>query len=123
MSTGADRLADELARMATISGITGCALVEIEAGMVWCTGGRVPDVQNIAEAASDYWRLYLRSARHFASLGNLRGSLMWHEQGQLVLLPCGDGVLLVALAQGNGSVDWPTCFARTQELAHLVNRA
>ena len=122
MNRVVEALAAELGQMAAIPGISGCALVEADAGMVWHTAGHVPDVQNIAEAASDYWRLYLRLERNFDSLGGLRGSLMWHAQGQLVLLPCGKGLLFMALVEGNGSVDWQACFARTQVLADLVDQ-
>ncbi len=115
-------LVEALDRMTRVPGLSGCALVEIEAGMVWHTAGEMPDVQRIAEAASDYWRLYLRLEPQFGSLGGLRGSLMWHAQGQLVLLPCGHGVLLVGLAMQEGSVDWPRCFEQARELAQLVDR-
>ncbi|RYE59799.1 MAG: hypothetical protein EOP20_04210 [Hyphomicrobiales bacterium] len=117
-----EQLVDALDRMTRVPGLTGCALVEIEAGMVWDTAGQMPDVQRIAEAASDYWRLYLRLAPQFGDLGRLHGSLMWHAQGQLVLLPCGKGVLLVGLAMHDGSVDWPACFEQARELARLVDR-
>lgn len=117
-----EALASALSRMLTIAGITGCALVEIEAGMVWRSTGDIPDVQTIAEAASDYWRLYLRLEHQFDRLGGLRGSLMWHAQGQLVLLPCGKGVLLVGLAMQGGPVDWAACFDQAQQLAVLVEQ-
>lgn len=118
----AELLSQALARLAAIEGMNGCALVEIEAGMVWRTAGEIPGAQDIAEAASDYWRLYLRLEPQFKSLGGLRGSLMWHEHGQLVLLPCGQGVLLVGLAMQSGSVNWAECFRQAQELATLVNQ-
>lgn len=114
-------LREALERITQVPGLSGCALVEIEAGMVWHTAGEMPDVQNIAEAASDYWRLYLRLEPQFGSLGGLRGSLMWHAKGQLVLLPCGQGVLLVGLAMQDGPVDWPACFEQASELADLVD--
>ena len=51
------RLREAVESMAAMPGLEGCALVEIEAGMVWHHAGHIDGVQTFAEAASDYWRL------------------------------------------------------------------
>ena len=66
------RLREALEAMAATPGLEGCALVEIDAGMVWHHAGQIEGVQTFAEAASDYWRLYKRLAGQFADLGDLR---------------------------------------------------
>lgn len=115
------RLRDTVDAMATMAGVEGCALVEIEAGMVWHHAGRIDGVQTMAEAASDYWRLYKRLAGQFNDLGQLQASLLVHSNGRLTLLPCGQGMLLVALTRQNAGTDWAAWQARTRELAQLVD--
>ena len=61
-------LRDALESMAAMPGLEGCALVEIEAGMVWHHAGQIEGVQTFAEAASDYWRLYNRLSHQFKDL-------------------------------------------------------
>ena len=116
------RLRDALDDMATLPGLEGCALVEIDAGMVWHHAGRIEGVQNFAEAASDYWRLYRRLAGQFVDLGELRASVLMHSRGRLTLLPCGTGMLLVTLTRQESSVDWAIWQKKTVELARLVDQ-
>ena len=80
-------LRDALQSMAAMPGLEGCALVEIEAGMVWHHAGQIEGVQTFAEAASDYWRLYNRLADQFKDLGDLKASVMMHAQGSSVMRP------------------------------------
>ncbi|MBS0406513.1 MAG: hypothetical protein JSS17_09220 [Proteobacteria bacterium] len=115
-------LRNKLDAMAQLPGVNGCALVEIDAGMVWHHAGQIEGVQTFAEAASDYWRLYGRLAGQFQDLGELRASIMMHAHGRLTLLPCGGGMLLVSLTAGQKSgLDWNQWQAHAQELAQLVN--
>ena len=78
-------LRDALESMAAMPGLEGCALVEIEAGMVWHHAGQIEGVQTFAEAASDYWRLYNRLSHQFKDLGDLKASVMMHAQGRITL--------------------------------------
>ena len=115
-------LRNKLDAMAQLPGVNGCALVEIDAGMVWHHAGQIEGVQTFAEAASDYWRLYGRLAGQFQDLGELRASIMMHAHGRLTLLPCGGGMLLVSLTAGQKSgLDWNQWQAHAQELAQLAN--
>ena len=117
----AERLRSEIERMGNMPGLDGCALVEIEAGMVWHAAGHIEDVQFVAEAASDYWRLYRRLNQHFASLGDLRACVMLHQQGRITLLPCGSGMLLVTLSRQTAEVDWNAWQLQTRKLASMVD--
>ena len=116
-------LRDKLDTMARLPGVNGCALVEIDAGMVWHHAGQIEGVQTFAEAASDYWRLYGRLAGQFQGLGDLRTSIMMHANGRLTLLPCGKGMLLVALTSNQkSSIDWAEWQTQARELAQLVDQ-
>jgi len=117
----AQTLRHELDAMAALPGVEGCALVEIEAGMVWHTAGHRGDMQTLSEAASDYWRLYTRLDRHFTELGDMRASAFMHAKGSITLLPCGKGMLLVALTDGKSTVDWSQWQRKAKDLAKLVN--
>lgn len=114
------QLQKTLEEMAQMPGVDGCALVEIDAGMVWHHAGTFEDVQKYAEAASDYWRLHNRLAPQFEKLGELRASVMVHRNGRLTLLPCGQGMLLLALTGPRTSLDWAQWQKQTKVLATLV---
>ena len=114
-------LRQELAAMAAQPGIEGCALVDAEAGMVWCTAGQTEDMQVLSEAASDYWRLSQRLSRHFAVLGDLGASIIVHTMGRVTLLPCGSGMLLVSLSSEKARIDWNDWQLRARALAKLVD--
>ena len=89
--------------------------------MVWHHAGQIDGVQNFAEAASDYWRLYGRLADQFKDLGDLRASVLMHTRGRLTLLPCGTGMLLVTLTRQKSAIDWTLWQEKTKELAQLVD--
>lgn len=116
----ATRLREALEEVAHMPGLQGCALVEIDAGMVWHAAGQIADVQKIAEASSDYWRLYQRQKVYFEHLGELRAQVMMHREVRITMLPCGEGMLLIALSNERDPVDWARLQAKTQQLKQLV---
>lgn len=109
---------DDLARK---PGVEGCALVEIDAGMVWHAAGHTAQMQVLSEACSDYWRLYLRLNRHFSDLGDMRAAVFMHASTRITLLPCGKGMLLVALTRENSQVNWADWQTSSQQLAQQVD--
>ncbi len=115
-------LREALQSMAALPGLDGCALVEIDAGMVWHHAGQIDGIQIFAEAASDYWRLYGRLADQFEDLGELRASVLMHARGRITLLPCGAGMLLVALTRQSSGLDWGSWQHKARELARLVDQ-
>ena len=115
-------LRDDLNRMAALPGMQGCALVEVSAGMVWYAAGQSLEMQNIAEAASDYWRLYQRLNGHFTQLGHMKAAVFMHVHGRITLMPCGKDMLLVALTHEKTAVDWSEWQNKTKQLAQLVDQ-
>ena len=118
----AQQLQSSLDDMAALPGVVGCALVEIETGMVWHSAGAITDLTALAEAASDYWRLYQRLHTNFEQVGKLRACVMMHDAGRITQLPCGNGMLLVTISLQQANVDWPQWQAKTKSLAALVGR-
>lgn len=102
----AARLREAFDAVARFPRLTGCALVAIDTGMVWHASGSDDRIHQLAEAASDYWRLYQRLNQCFTDLGGLRASVMLHDYGCLALLPCGKGMLLVTLTPKMKELDW-----------------
>ena len=86
----------ELAGMALTPGVKACALVDSATGMVYLSAGSHPQIDAIAEAASDYWRLHQRSGVPFAGLGPLQAISMIHRDGVLSLP---DAVALAKMQQ------------------------
>lgn len=119
--TAQAKIGQGLHEMTAQPGVEGCALVEIATGMVWYSAGKVAEMQNISEAVSDYWRLYTRLNDHFVKLGDMKAAAFMHAQGNLTLLPCGEGVLLVALTREKSTVNWAQWQSKAKELAILVN--
>lgn len=102
-------------------GILGCALVELETGMVWHASGSLDSIEDMASCASDYWRLHRRTQHIFAPLGDLRVAMLMHGKGQITVRECGAGVLLVTLTTRLAAVDWKRWKDDHPVLADLVN--
>ncbi len=115
-------LRQELSSMAGLTGVEGCALVEVDTGMVWHAAGQSEKMQILSEAASDYWRLYKRLNAHFADLGEMRASVFMHVHSRITLMPCGKDMLLVALTREKTPVNWTEWQSKTKQLADLVNQ-
>ena len=117
-----DSLKAALNDMGTLTGVAGCALVEVGTGMVWHAAGQSERMHILSEAASDYWRLYKRLDNHFTELGDMRAAVFMHVHGRITLIPCGKDMLLVALTHEKAAVDWSEWQSRTKELAQLVDQ-
>lgn len=116
----AEGLQKALEQMARLPGLQGCALVEVDTGMVWHAAGGIEDLHKTAEVSSDYWRLYQRQRSHFAALGELQAQVMMHREVRITLLPCGQGMLLIALSREQDRVDWAALQSQAQGLKQLV---
>jgi UDP-N-acetylglucosamine transferase subunit ALG13 len=95
-----------LDEMLTQEGVTGCALVDMDAGMVLQWVGPEEHLP-VAEAASDYWRLCARQQGIFGVLGAPRAQVVIHEHTRVTIVRCGEGLLLVTLSLESRNVDWP----------------
>lgn len=115
------RLQSHLTEMAGLPGVVGCALVETQTGFVLQSAGGIAELTVLAEAASDYWRLHHRLQASFERLGMLRACVMMHAAGRITLLPCGSGMLLVAVTHEPSGVDWLQWQIKTRQLAAIVD--
>lgn len=118
----AQMLREALRDMALRHGFVASALVELEGGMVWHAEGDVPSLVEVASSCSDYWRLYRRSDRLFANLGELRVAVFFHGQARITVCECGPGMLLVVITAEVDGIDWTQWKLALRQLAQLVER-
>lgn len=110
-----------LRAIAAQPGVQGCALVDLETGMVLHWEGP-PALLPVAEAASDYWRLCARQENVFGILGPPRAQVVIHEHTRVTIVRCGEGLLLVTLSLEAEAVDWGRWKQSTQSLYQLAQR-
>ena len=108
-----------ITHMAAQPGIMACALVDAETCMVIQSAGQTEVIDVLAEAATDYWRLYKRLQKHFDALGPLNTSVMLHRQGMINLTPCSDSVVVIAVAN-RMQTDWNAWQKEVKKLGKLV---
>ncbi|MBP8018812.1 MAG: hypothetical protein KAY82_02125 [Hylemonella sp.] len=113
-STAPESILQELARF---PGIDGCALVEIDTGMVWYHAGSLPDVDRIAEAAVEFWRIQIRLSSNFSTMGKLQSAAYSFSQQVVALFPCSETppLVLICIAQKTNVV-WSEWGAQVQTL-------
>ena len=116
--TFAAALCEHLESMASMPGLQGCALVELETGLVLQSAGAVMPVA--AEAARDYWRLHERHSRCFDHLGAMQAQVMVHAQQRLTLVTVGQGLLLLTFSDTAARVDWAFWQTQLSQLRGLV---
>jgi predicted regulator of Ras-like GTPase activity (Roadblock/LC7/MglB family) len=109
-------ITQELSRMALTRGVIACALVDVQTGMVYASAGKDPDLEMVAEAASDYWRLHQRNSERFESLGPLRAVSLVHAQKVLTLMPCTEGVVMATISHRMGGLDMTAWYQAVREL-------
>ncbi|MEO6280577.1 hypothetical protein [Roseateles sp.] len=109
MTINKEALAEAVGALAQRPGIRGCALVEVDSGMVWTAQGELADNASLWEAASDHWRLHSRHAAHFDCLGGFIAVALYHADGLVALFRCAADPELLFIAVGqHRAVDWPT---------------
>ncbi|MEO8058747.1 MAG: hypothetical protein ABI671_10500 [Burkholderiales bacterium] len=117
-------VAAELDRMAAEPGISGCALVDTDTGMIWQLSSGARASEPVWEAAVDYWRLHKRQESHFADLGALHVAVMYHATGALVLLPCCAEPELLLVAHGkHAGVNWRAWQTMVRDLGKKISAA
>jgi hypothetical protein len=115
------RLRQALDTMVSREGILGMALVEKDTGMVWQAVGQLGSIEDVASAATDYWRLHQRTQHSFEALGALRVAILMHGKGQITVRECGESILLITVSTRLGAVDWEQWRADYPALVQLVN--
>ena len=90
-------------------GIDGCALVETDTGMAWHHAGCWPEMEQLGEAAIEFWRVQHRLAAHLQALGAMRSVACSFSQRVVALFPCSEkpGLVLVCVAAKGEAVSWP----------------
>ncbi|MBX3655096.1 MAG: hypothetical protein KIS62_06540 [Ramlibacter sp.] len=98
---------DIVQELAGFPGMDGCALVEAESGMVWYYAGTFPDIDRIAEASIEFWRVQQRLSANFSSMGPLQSAAYAFSQRIVALFPCGEKppLVLICIAQ-KADVSW-----------------
>lgn len=114
-------IAKELQRMAATPGVVACALVDVGAGMVYLSAGDTPNIEAVAEAASDYWRLYQRNGNNFAELGPLQAVSTIHRDGVVSLMPCSEGIVLATISR-RMQLDMSAWHRQVAQLAALLGQ-
>jgi predicted regulator of Ras-like GTPase activity (Roadblock/LC7/MglB family) len=118
----AQRLRDALDEMAAMPSTLGCALVELDGGMVWHTSGSMPDMEELASATSDYWRLNRRGQKSFSTVGELRLAILVHKRSQILVSECGMNMLLVVVTELMGAINWDQWKTDHARLTYLVDQ-
>ena len=100
-------------------GVDGCALVEAESGMVWFHGGDFPAIEQIGEAAIEFWRIQTRLSKNFKAMGPLRSAAYSFSTRVVALFPCADNppLVLVCVAHKTNVAwgDWAKHTARLKD--------
>ncbi len=111
----------QLQALASAPAVQGCALVEVESGMVWYSAGRWAQMETQAEAAVEFWRVQERQAVHFAHLGALRSSMYYFNAGSVALLPFpGRTPLVLVCVADRVGMDWGAWMAQLRPLQRTL---
>jgi hypothetical protein len=121
MNVSGPALTALLAELAALPGLHGCALVEADTGFVWTAQGKLAGHDGLWEAATDFWRLQMRNAGHFAELGEFGAAVMHHTAGMLAVFRCcrEPEVLFVAVGR-QGAVDWIDLQRRAARVGRVI---
>jgi predicted regulator of Ras-like GTPase activity (Roadblock/LC7/MglB family) len=113
------RIAAELANMALTPGVRACALVDTVTGMVYLSAGSHPQIDSVAEVASDYWRMHERNGIPCVNMGALQAISIIHQDGVLILMPCGTGIVMATMC-GRMQLDLGAWFRKVGHLGLMV---
>lgn len=101
-------------------GIASCALVDASTGLVWCAIGQLEHTPLIAEAACDYWRVYLRNREYFQDMGDMRAQVLIHSKQRLTILGIEPSLLLISLTDEKSHINWGLWQAKVRHFQNLV---
>lgn len=101
------KIAAIVEELAAFKDVAGCALVETSTGMVWHFAGQLPDLERIAEAAVEFWRIQQRLSSQLVALGALRSVACSFSNRVVALFPCCEepSLVLVCIA-AKGHIAW-----------------
>lgn len=108
-------------QLASFPGVRGCALVDADTGMAWHYAGHMPDMEELAEASIEFWRVYKRLSAHFKDFGTFNSSAHSFSECAIALFPCGREPDLVMVCIANKSnMDWNGWAVQLMELKKLL---
>lgn len=96
----------ELTAMNASVGLLGSALADMHTGLLWAATDALENRPLIAEAACDYWRLYLRHREYFADLGEMRAQVLIHSKQRLTILGINENLVLISLSDEKSAINW-----------------
>lgn len=102
--------------------LQACALVEVTTGMVLHSTGALMEDGALAEAASNYWRIYQRHGSFFETLGPLRYCVLMHQQMRMTIVPCTADMVLVLLSQDGVVLNWQAVLAQAAQIGRLARQ-
>ena len=110
--------------LAGFPGMDGCALVETDTGMTWFHAGNTADIDRVAEAAIEFWRIQMRLSEHFTAMGPLQSAAYSFSQRVVALFPCSEQppLVLVCIAHKT-NVSWAEWGQRVAKLKHVLRQS
>ncbi len=86
--------------LSSYPGVVGCALVETATGMVWHHSGELVQIEQIGEAAVEFWRVHMRVSTDFTGLGSLQHLSYAFPDHLVALFPCDSSRTLILVCVG-----------------------
>lgn len=113
-----------LQALADLPGIDGCALVEAATGMVWHVAGKYPELEQIGEAAIEFWRVQNRLEAQLHTLGTLKSAAYSFSNRVVALFPCHEeaGLVLVCVA-AKRKTDWQAWGPKVGALRRVLQQS
>lgn len=107
--------------LAEFPGVDGCALVETSTGMAWHHAGSWPNMEQIGEAAIEFWRIQERLEPQLNALGELRSAAYSFAHRVVTLFPCCDDPRLVLVCvAGKSGMSWQGWASKLLELREAL---
>lgn len=91
-------------------GMQGCVLSDAASGMAIHHCGDIPELEQIGEAAIEFWRVQGRLSGYFKSLGQLHTLAYIFKDHLIALFPCQrqPDIVLICVAD-KIHIDWNAC--------------
>jgi hypothetical protein len=83
----AAQLSAHLTELAELQGVNGIALVDCASGMVVTKAGAIENLEQLSEAAIEFWRLSQRLRANLKELQSLEAAALSFERGMMLLQP------------------------------------
>lgn len=110
-----------LQELADFPGVQGCALVDADTGMTWHQAGNLADMEQIGEAAIEFWRVQRRLPACVNTFGRLKSSAHSFGVNVLTLFPCkAEPELVLVCVAVKQAMNWPKWGERLIQLKQAL---